>query len=1090
LFVQINAFAQENVSQSKLELCKKVIFDKKATDTELKKLRVYLQDDDQLVIKSAANALSAANDTSKETILALTKNLDSVVDTISWDLNFRDTKDEVTRASAAFALLKLGDKGKAVLKNRVKNAPTLRGKAEAVMALRSSSDPRDTIGLGAEMNRIYTSISAILNPSPSVDSKSLLKDPEFKRQDITKEWNLVKNGTKGKVVYNNQSRTPGSGSLKLVKESHDGELYVRTNNTIKLTAEENSLVRIYFRSDDVPSNSTFQIVFEDKQGNITVGDEKYSGEAQTFMRNLPVGQWSKRFAFIKPKETKEYYIGFIFRGNAATVYVDDVTIPATNVSLNFFPVESQFNEANRTVLSQRAELKKASLKKVGDKVRLTLNDKAVVPAMHHVVGPTGQFAEYALMESIGGINMQVASLNMVYADKELNSRPVWPSVGKYDFSVTFERLEYAIANAPNTNIILNINTTWPPDWIAQNPDHTWQNIKGQRGYGMSSQQLFMGFADELPSDNFKWWPSPFSEKAITDAQEVVRLFVKELKTKPYANRVIGCHISGGHDGQFNTSGRPCYSPIAKQAFRVWLKNLYQTDQELRKRWNDQSVSLATAEIPDYSKRRSLSSTLFYNPETDQRYIDHTRFQAEQGMIIRDRMAEAFKKYMETPVLGMTWVMGGGRGQGVQNIFFNSKNLDILVGQPTYARRLPGYIGGMRNVAMNSYREHGKMLFKEFDFRTWTRNSTDEMYAQRLSSTEGADDFKKVFRKEFMQMFGQGMGFWMYDIGRNHFKDPEMLKTVKEGIDLYRTYELETDANYRSDVAIVFVDESLQWERRAINTNNGLTLDGHTYFNVAEAGFTFDNYYLSDILKKPELQKYKLYIFKDAWKLTAEERTDIERKLQKDGKVLVWNYASGYIGDDKLSDKYVSQLTKMDVLSKNITEWPVLKVKDGHPYMKNVEGRIGTLNALAAAMARGPASPKSPLNIHRFEINEGEGIIPLALYEDNKIAIAAKEFPNWTSVHFGMLGSLDGRILNNLAKKAGAHCFVDSGVGNVEFNGDLLGIHCMKNGRNTVSLPQSSKVIDFDTKKELAVGKSFTIDMKTGDTRLFIIQPVN
>jgi len=1089
MLLQLSLSAQ-NTGEQKIALCKRIISTKKASNNELKQLRLFLIDDDYLLRKYATTALSSVKDDSKETILALAKNLDSVTDTIKWDLNFTDTKDEVTRASAAFALLNLGDKGKAILKDRAFNAKSVRAKAEAIMALRSSVDPKDTIGLGVETQKVYHLITKVLNPGPVVNANSLLKDPEFKSKEVTNEWEIVKSTAKGKIEYSTQSRTSGSGSLKLNKLSHEGELYVRTKKPIKLTASEKNLVRIYFRADNVPMNSTFQIVFEDKEGNITVGDDRYSGEAQTFMRNLPEGKWSKRLAHIQPVETQEFFIGFLYRGNAGVIYVDDVTVPATNVSLNFYPVQSQFNEANRYLLNQSAEIKKAELKKVGNKVRITLNNQEVVPAMHHVLGPTGQFADYALMESIGGINMQVVSLDMLNRDKEFTDRAVWPSVGKYDFSVTFERLEYALANAPNTNIILNINTSWPPDWIEQNPDHTWQNIKGQRGYGMTSQQLFMGFIDELPSGNYMWWPSPFSEKAILDAQEVVRLFVKELKTKPYANKVIGCHISGGHDGQFNTSGRPCYSPIAKQAFRVWLQNLYKTDEELRKRWNDKSVSLATAEIPDYSKRGSLSSTLFYNPETDQHYIDHTRFQAEQGMIIRDRMAEAFKKYMETPVLGMTWVMGGGRGQGVQNIFFNSKNIDILVGQPTYARRLPGYIGGMRNVAMNSYREHGKMLFKEFDFRTWTRNSTDELYAQRLSSTEGADDFKAAFRKEFMQMFGQGMGFWMYDIGRNHFKDPEMLKVVKEGVDLYRNYELDTKVKYRSDVAIVFVDESLQWERRTINTNNGLTLDGHTYFNVAEAGFTFDNYYLADILNNPNLQNYKLYIFKDAWKLSGEQRQEIESKLQKDGKVLVWNYASGYIGDDKFSDRYVSQLTKMDVLSKNITEWPVLKVINNNPYMKNVEGRIGTLNAIATAMGRGPAVPKSPLNIPRFEIKEGDGVIPLALYEDNKIAIAAKEFPTWTSVHFGMLGSLDARILNNLAKKAGAHCFVESGVGNVEFNGSLLGIHCLKSEKTSISLPVKAKVIDFDSKKVLVeANDSFEITMNSGDSRLFIVEPI-
>src|SRR5690606_4200534 len=102
----------------------------------------------------------------------------------------------------------------------------------------------------------------------------------------------------------------------------------------------------------------------------------------------------------------------------------------------------------------------------------------------------------------------------------------------------------------------------------------------------------------LPKDQF-WWPSPFSKKAIKDAQDVIHKLIAEIKKTPYFNRIVGCHIAGGHDGQFSTRNRPDYSPAAQNAFRTWLRNRYKTERELQKHWKDNTVTFDNASVPDY-----------------------------------------------------------------------------------------------------------------------------------------------------------------------------------------------------------------------------------------------------------------------------------------------------------------------------------------------------------------------------------------------------------------------------------------------------------------------------------------------------------
>ncbi|MDR6781981.1 hypothetical protein ABIE26_001530 [Pedobacter africanus] len=1003
-------------------------------------------------------------------------------DTVNWALNFEDTADEVTRSSAARALMMIGEEGISVLREWVDKSPTLRGKVEAIVALRS--DPKyigDPV-LRKKMEMLFPAIQKEFEPDP-VGSE--LKNFDFQSNNISSDWTFHEQEKgQGQVSYDKSTRRAGSGSIKMEKFSSGGEIYIRSKQLFDLKKGETCLVRMYFNTYNASELSACQILFEDEKGRVTAGKDEYYGEAQTLLRNATPGDWIKRTAKLQATENTRFFIRIVLRGNPVTVKLDDIELPAINRSFNLAPMET-LASSNQRAPAEPLKPVSAEIKTIDNRSRLVVDGKVVPPILHFAFGSKGNFGDYAAMETYGKIKLQTYSVQLNDAGIGLPGRvAIWPKNKVFNFTEVLERFEFAAKNAPESKFLIGFMVRWPDDWIEKHPDQTWQNASGQRGYG--DALLFKGFTDALPAGG-RWWPSPFSVQALDDAKEGIRLFVEALKKSKYANRVIGCHIAGGHDGQFNTSNHPDYSSAAVTAFQQWLKAKYINADALKKAWNDKSVNFDNAKIPDYSAVPNNAAGIpnaFYDPLVFRKYADHKKFQSERGMIIRDQLAGAFKDAMGRPVIGLTWAMGGGRGQGTEPIFMQSKNLDALIPQPSYARRLPGISGGLRNVALSSFAVHGKMLIKELDLRTWLRNATDETYAQRLSTDYTPAMFETSFKKEAAQMITKGLGFWMYDIGRTHFRDPEMLETIASGVKAYQETELLNQKPFKPEIAVVFSDESQYWEASPLRA-----LDGNTGFDLGASGLVFDDLYLADVLKYEKCQDYKMFIIKDAWLLTDEQRSQIAARLQKDKKTIVWNYASGYIHDEGLSDRHISKLTGIDIRGDLLKKWPVVKYSEGKdPLLSGLSGITGVGLTTLATMGKGAATPGLMRGLHRFVVSDKQATV-LARYEDNEPAVAVKRFGNWTSVYFGMLGTLDGRLLSNIAAQAGVHVFTKPGY-NVEYSGNMLSVHSLYNGPVQIHLPSPAHVTDMSTGKEIAKGSAFTINTVSGQTDWFKIQTIN
>jgi len=1097
LVLAISLHAAE-ASPKPVEFAQNIASSRTASAEEKKRLLALLGSKDQEVVSMAAYAIGQLGDASPEVLQALANNLDA------------GAKSEATRSVCAVALLRLGEPGRAVLRQRAESAESVVDRVAAITALRADLPGLKDPGLRGLMKKHFRDIDAAVNPLPFPPAEgSPIRDGGFEVADFSTDWTVEKtNGGEGTVTFDPGQSHGGGGSLRMEKTNAAGEIALRSVRPLRIKAGTAPVVRLYFRSDDAPMSTGLHLLFERADGKFTGGDpvRGWVPMGQTLMRNQPPGEWSKRLIVAnKSEKDEDVYLRIVLRGNPATVWIDDIGAPAPSFTYaQTVPTETLVELGTE---EKSKEPSRAEFRREGDRVRLVINGEVVPPILYNIL--RSSFGDYAGMEDLGKVPLMVSLVAFTdIVDRRYPPvTPVWREGTEFDFTTPLAWLEATAKKAPNSSLVLNLQFCWPKGWVDANPSEAWIDKAGNRGYGTGIH--LKGFIDKLPGGmdprlpeseaaEFRWWPSPFSEAALRDAEEGLRQFVAILKTKPYANRVVGAHISGGHDLQFMTANWPDFSPPAVAAFRRWLGVRYGTDAALQAAWGDPAVTLANVTIPEAEALVKLvkqEKNLFLSPLAGRRFVDHQQFQAEQGLVIRERLAEAFKRAWERPAFAMTWQMGGGRGQGVETIFLDSPGLDMLVPQPQYETRLPGNVGGLRSTPLASFALHGKVAVKEMDLRTWLRMSGAEVQSFYLGAAMNPQSFRQIFRREAAQMIAAGQGYWFLDLATSGFRDPDMMEAIGEGYRAYRELEIDNPTPVRPEVALVWVDASPYWLADYFkDTSKALggtsvsilqTVERFTLSGLKQSGVPYADIYLSDLLKGENAAPYKVLVFPDAFRLTEAQRREIHEKLARQGRTLVWNYAAGYVTDTELSDEAVGKLTGIAVKSETAELFP--RVRFGEDaFTKGLQGMVGTGELAMTMMSENVPNWRMPRGFRRFVVAD-EDAVPLAQYEDGRTAVAMKKFPEWTSVYFGMLGTLDGGLLNRIAHQAGALVLADTPVA-VEFNGRFLSLHGVRNGPVTVHLPTKSRVFDFDTGQEVAHDRDVTLDLRAGDTRWFRVEP--
>jgi hypothetical protein len=214
--------------------------------------------------------------------------------------------------------------------------------------------------------------------------------------------------------------------------------------------------------------------------------------------------------------------------------------------------------------------------------------------------------------------------------------------------------------------------------------------------------------------------------------------------------------------------------------------------------------------------------------------------------------------------------------------------------------------------------------------------------------------------------------------------------------------------------------------------------------LSRLGAPYDLYLLDDLLGGG-LPAYKLYVFLNAFRMTAGRREALALQLRRDGRTALWVYAPGFV-DDAPSLEAMRELTGIGFES-GLQPWgPFAHItRTDHAITRDVSPDLfwGTNSALG------------PL----FHVKDPDAtVLGQVVYSLGRCrpGLAVKEFPQWRSV-YSAAPNLPAPVLRGIARYAGVHLY--SEAGDVLYaTPDLLAVHTAVGGRRTFRLPAKAEVV--------------------------------
>ncbi len=896
---------------------------------------------------------------------------------------------------------------------------------------------------------IYGLILAVAAPMAQAATPNLLHHPQSLGAD---GWTLeLRDKAAGSAQIDPNLGRSAKGAIKLTKTNPVGAVLLKTAAPIQVKKGVEYTFRGYFHSDNAPLSALLLFRVTDNLDRIQYDAINRSAgvTSQSLLVNSPSGQWLKRVVNFKPEKDQTVWPVIVLWGNPATVWLDDLqftderyvvtpndgTLPPPPLS----QAQTLSQLAQRSPTTARIELR-------GGQNVLLINDKPVPPAMYKANPSRVASSTYAAFHD-AGIDLATVTLPLGM----VRGKPgVWQGRDKYDFKRIDQIMLEVLQRNPQANLIVDFNIYPYPAWGDEHPDQCWTDKQGRRAYGLWGN--IEGFTDDLKkvnsSRNRYWWYASYQSPVFRrDAARAMTAIIDHLKTTPYWNAVAGFFMSGGHDGQWITLMHADYSKPTLAAFRQWCRQRYGTIEKLNQAWGTKYSSFDEVSV--------ILTTASGNMESAKPYIDrggesdYRLFMTDSVWDLIDGFAAACKQAAGKPVIAMAYAGATLGPDRPAPVALAKPNVDVYGSMSYYPFRLPGYSPGFRPISMQ--RLPGKLFFQEMDLRSWVGSQYAEVYNLWISSGRTPDQWDAIHRKLLGVSLATGSGWWYYDMNR-YYNDPILQKQIARTAHFAADYVAQPHPKFRPDVAVVVGDAPmLTIGPKYSPIVNGPAADLQT-MQLETSGVPYDLHYLSDVLARPDLQQYKVYVFLHSPYISTQQRRAIQQKLENNGRTLVWVGGSGYVSEQGKSAQAMSDLIGMhiDTTEEYARLTALVDSAADSPLVRNVASYQG-MSELYLTILSLQGRSSFCARYQPFWIDDAAAT-PLAHYAQNgRTAAAVKRMDGWTSIYLAAPNSLGADLLNNIARSAGAFRLADAGQ-SIVTNGSFASVHGMRSGPLTLQLP--------------------------------------
>lgn len=686
----------------------------------------------------------------------------------------------------------------------------------------------------------------------------------------------------------------------------------------------------------------------------------------------------------------------------------------------------------------------------GHRCRVSFHARAT-PARNLTVAVYRPGSSYVRLGGPSGIFEQQIRL-AAQAGVDFVSFPIptpWPEPGgAEDWASVDAACENVLRHNPRALLLPRIGMDPPEAWRKAHPDDVMQWDDGRRGKAVVSSPAYR-----------------------RDAADRLAALIAHLEAK-FGPHMAGYHPVGQNTGEWfyeDTWGRALngYAPADRAGWQAWLRRRYGSDGALRQAWNDPAAALDTAAVPPPAARRAAPAGTFHDPAAGRAPVDWAEYQQESMAECVCDLARAARKasggrklvlFFYGYVFEFGPVANGPATSGHYALrrVLGSPDIDVLCSPISYFDRGPG--GGAPSMtAAESVALAGKLWLNEDDTHTYLATGSPPGAADHVDTAEATvAELTRNVAQESVRNFGT----WWMDLGASGwFADPELWAAMTRLRAMDETM-LTRPAPFRPEVAAV-VDERVMARVSAAGAR--VTRPGLYEVRAAlgRMGAPYGQYLLDDVLAGRV--RARLFVFLNAWALTADQRAQLRRATR--GAGCVWCYAPGWFDGDRTSAEAMREATGFDLR-------PVTP-----PSARAVPTERGRAAGLAEAF--GPASPVKPL----FAAADAQPGEALATYADGSTAIALRRGPEGISMFVGPPG-LTSTVLRAAAREAGVHLFANVDC-HVYANGGFVAVHGAQDGPVELDLGGSGPVRDALTGREIDAGSRLTLPLRRGETRVLM-----
>lgn len=564
------------------------------------------------------------------------------------------------------------------------------------------------------------------------------------------------------------------------------------------------------------------------------------------------------------------------------------------------------------------------------------------------------------------------------------------------------------------------------------------------------------------------------------------------------NHVIGGILFVGETGEWNNYREPGTprlidgSGAMKRAFADFLRTRYGRIESLNAAWGTGFPDFAAVGLPSESETLALTDAVFTDPVKGRVAADYFRAYSQAKADALIDFADRFKAVWPEKLCGAFWAsglwdaIGGARHQNAEgrrqsDLVLQSPSLDFICTPHAYHCMRPGLPEELQ-FPVDSLAANGKLGFFEFDQHLHPRPKTQRWnlgVSMHQNHITAVSESLAVVKRAFGYALAKGLGIWWWDQEGDYLDTPDGVAlgdpTVFKTLAACRRVGDEALTRPResvSEIAVIVQEDCYG----LASTWAGVTKSA-LYHQVEELGFgaPYDVFLASDLAR---IKPYKLYLFLNLWKTTESFRAEIEKR-KRDGAVLAWSYAPGYIQEEGiLASQGVNNVKTLTGLSFTLAP------NRAATSMSIVDGRHVLTEGLAdpTSLRCGPLS-----HVPLLAPVAGTGLKVLVETEGHQGLLAVREEATHRSCFWALPG-FSKALIRRLCTYAGVNLYSDHDD-IVYANRSYLMVHTSSPGPRTMQFPARFDLYDALEGKKLAQNTNrYVLNEPTLTTAILRLDP--